>query len=287
MTGYGRAEGRIGNSLWMVEIRTVNHRFLDIYLKAPRSLSPLELTIKKYLGSQIKRGRVDITIQMGNGGTNSFRPKLNFPLAHEYFQLLQKLREEFSFPEGISLGQFIGLPEIISLEPVEENFNQWEEFRFILDQALISLNEMRENEGKVLQQELQQRIQNIHNALANIENYASQLTNFTREKLLKRFQDLNIPLAIDEPRFLSEIFFLAERSDITEEITRIKSHLAQCAALLELPDAVGRKLEFIFQEINREVTTMSTKANDLRISQAVVEIKSDLEKMREQVQNIE
>jgi uncharacterized protein (TIGR00255 family) len=146
---------------------------------------------------------------------------------------------------------------------------------------------MRETEGETLKQDLQQRITNIGRLVSDIEASASGLTNAYREKILKRFQDLNAPFTLDEPRFLTEVFLLAERADITEEIVRAKSHLKQCQELLGLSDAIGRKLDFTLQEINREVNTMSAKASDAKVSQAVIEIKSDLEKMREQVQNVE
>lgn len=287
MTGYARIEGRIGDRLCVVEIKTVNHRFLDISLKIPRSFTPLELTIKKYLSTKVNRGRIDASIQMENGGDDNFRIGLNFSLAQEYYGFLTKLKNELKLTEEISLSHFLSLQDIISVEKVEKEFQGWDVLRVLLDEALNALNKMREAEGEILKQDLQKRMDNISRSLSEIESYASQITNFYREKLLKRFQGLDLSFEVDEPRLLTEIFFLSERADITEEIIRIKSHLKQFQGLLEVPNALGRKLDFTLQEINREVNTMSSKANDIKVSQAVVEIKSDLEKMREQVQNVE
>ncbi|WAC08773.1 MAG: YicC family protein [Thermodesulfobacteriota bacterium] len=287
MTGYAREAGRIGDRLWVVEIKTVNHRFLDIFLKTPKSLAPLELSLKKYLGTKIARGRVDATIQMENGAGNNFRVSLNLPLAKEYYKLINKLKEDLALQENISLQHIISFQDVLIVEKNEDHVIQEEEIKIIVEQALDSLNTMREVEGEALKQDLQQRITNIGRLVSDIEASSSRLTSAYREKILKRFQDLNLPFTLDEPRFLTEVFLLAERADITEEIVRAKSHLKQCQELLGLSDAIGRKLDFTLQEINREVNTMSAKASDAKVSQAVIEIKSDLEKMREQVQNVE
>ena len=287
MTGYARAEGRIGDRLCVVEIKTVNHRFLDIFLKTPKSLAPLELSLKKHLGTKIARGRVDATIQMENGAGNNVRVSLNLSLAKEYYKLLNTLKEDLELQERISLKHIISLQDVLAVEKTEDTVSQVEEIKVIIEQALDSLNSMREAEGEALKQDLQQRISNIGRLVSDIEVYASRLSNASREKILKRFQDLNLPFTLDEPRLLTEVFLLAERADITEEIVRAKSHLKQCRELLGLSDAVGRKLDFTIQEINREVNTMGSKASDANVSQVVVEIKSDLEKMREQVQNVE
>ena len=287
MTGYARAEGRLGDRLCVVEIKTVNHRFLDISLRVPKSFTPIEVPLKKCFGNKISRGKVDATIQIGNGEMNNVRVSLNIPLAQKYYRLLNKLKEDLEFQEEISLRHIISLQDIIIIEKPEGNFNQWEEVKGIVDQALDSLNNTREAEGEILKQDIQQRVNNINQLLSDIETYSLQMTNATREKLLKRFQDLNVPFNVDESRLLNEVFFLAERTDITEEIVRAKSHLKQCRELLDSPNAIGRKLDFTLQEINREVNTMSSKASDAKVSQAVIEIKSDLEKVREQVQNVE
>jgi uncharacterized protein (TIGR00255 family) len=287
MTGYARAEGRIGERLCVVEIKTVNHRFLDVFLKTPKSIAPLELSLKKYLGIKLSRGRVDATIQMENGGNNNTRVSFNLPLAKEYYKHINELKDALELSDKISLKHLLSLQDVLVVEKTEETVSQEEDIKVILNQALDALNAMREKEGEELKQELQQRINNVRRLVVDIEGCAQQVTQVNREKILKRFQDLNLPFTIDEPRLVTEVFMQAERSDITEEIVRAKSHLKQFQELLGSPDAIGRKLDFTLQEINREVNTMSAKASDAKVSQAVIEIKSDLEKMREQVQNVE
>lgn len=287
MTGYARVEGLFDTRPCVIEIKTVNHRFCDINLKIPKVLVPLELTIKKYMERKINRGRVDATIQMENGEGVKFHVGLNLPLAHEYYSLLSQLKQELDLAEGISLLHIISLKDVISVEKIEADFQRWDELQILLDSALNALNEMRECEGTFIKQDLQERVQRIDHLISEIESHGSQMTTSYREKLLKRFQQLDLPYKIDESRLLTEIFFLAERADITEEVVRIRSHLHQCQELLDSPIAIGRKLEFIIQEINREINTIGSKSNDIRISQAVVEVKSDVEKMREQVQNVE
>lgn len=287
MTGYARVEGLFDTRPCVIEIKTVNHRFCDINLKIPKVLVPLELTIKKYMERKINRGRVDATIQMENGEGVKFHVGLNLPLAHEYYSLLSQLKQELDLAEGISLLHIISLKDVISVEKIEADFQRWDELQILLDSALNALNEMRECEGTFIKQDLQERVQRIDHLISEIESHGSQMTTSYREKLLKRFQQLDLPYKIDESRLLTEIFFLAERADITEEVVRIRSHLQQCQELLDSPIAIGRKLEFIIQEINREINTIGSKSNDIRISQAVVEVKSDVEKMREQVQNVE
>jgi len=287
MTGYAKAEGLIDNRPCVVEIKTLNHRFCDINLKTPRSFNSLELPIKKYLGTKIRRGRVDATIQMENGGAAHFRVDLNFPLLQEYYNTLTQLKKELKLSEDISLVHLLSLKDAISIEKVDEDFQKWDELQPLLDSALVSLDTMRESEGSALKKDLLRRTNNITQRISEIESYSSQVTNSCREKLLKRFDQLNVPFEIDESRLLTEIFFLAEKADITEEVVRAKSHLSQCQDLLEEPTSIGRKLDFVYQEIYRELNTIGSKANDTRISHAVVEAKSDLEKMREQVQNVE
>ncbi len=199
------------------------------------------------------------------GAGNNARVSLNLPLAKEYYKLINKLKEDLSLQENISLQHLVSLQDVLVVEKTEDNVSQEEEITVILEQALGSLNTMREAEGEVLKQDLKQRITNIGPLVSDIEASASGLTNAYREKILKRFQDLNAPFTLDEPRFLTEVFLLAKRADITEEIVRAKSHLKQCQELLGVADAIGRKFDFTLQEINREVNTMSAKASDAKV----------------------
>jgi uncharacterized protein (TIGR00255 family) len=287
MTGYAKVEGLIDDRLWVIEIKTVNHRFCDINLKLSKPLTSLESVIKKYLGKKINRGRVDAIIQVENGGSTNFRVDLNLSLAQEYYNSLIQLKRKLNLTEDVSLLHILSLKDVIYIEKIEEDFQKWDELQSLLESALASLDAMREAEGEALKQDLVRRVKNISKIVSEIESYAPQVVQFQREKLLKRFHELHFPFEINESRLLTEVFLLAERTDITEELVRIKSHLRQCEGLFEVSTPIGRKLDFIFQEINRELNTISSKTNDVRISQLVIEAKSDLEKMREQVQNVE
>lgn len=287
MTGYARVEGRIDNRRCVIELKTVNHRFCDINLKLPKMLGPHELTIKKFVESKITRGRVDATVQVENGEDAKVHLGLNFSLAQEYYVLLSQLKKELSLAEDVSLLHILSLKDVISVEKIEESFERWDELEFLLESVLTNLNEMRESEATSMRKDLEHRVKRVHQLISEIETHSSQLTTSYREKLLKRFRQLDLACKLDEARVLTEIFFLAERADITEEILRTKSHLQQLQDVLDSSGAIGRKLEFILQELNREINTIGSKSSEILISHAVVEIKSDLEKMREQVQNIE
>ena len=287
MTGYARVEGLLDDRRCVVEIKTVNHRYCDINLRLPKSFASLELTIKKYLGSKVSRGRVDATLQMENGGAADFCVGINFPLAKEYYDLLSQLKNNLNLAEDISLSHILSLKDVVSVENTVENFENWDTLQPLLGSAITSLDAMRRTEGAILKQDLQQRVKNIYRLTSEIKAHASQLTASCREKLLGRFQKLDLPFDIDESRLLTEIFLLAERADISEELVRIESHLQQCEELFDAPNSIGRKLDFIIQEINREINTIGSKSDDARISKAVIEAKSDLEKIREQVQNVE
>jgi len=287
MTGYSKVEGSIDHRRCVVEIKTLNHRFCDINLKIPKSLASLELAIKKYLGARIGRGRVDATIQIENGEDAQFRIDLNEPLVQGYYDILVRLKKELKVTDEISLAHLLSLKDLISIEKIEEDFQSWDALQVLLDKALDSLEAMRKSEGEALKQDLWQRGDNVAGLISEIETFSSQMTNSHRERLLKRFDQLNVPFEIEESRLLTEAFLLAERADITEEVVRVKSHLRQCRGLLETQNSIGRKLDFVYQEIFRELNTIGSKSSDVRISHAVVEAKSELEKMREQVQNVE
>jgi uncharacterized protein (TIGR00255 family) len=288
MTAYARTEGVLEKRRCVVEIRTVNHRFCDINLKLPKALSALELPTKKHVGSRIVRGRVDMTVQWENGGEGEFRLRLNADVAQELYALLTTLKEQLQLEEEVSLAHLLALRDVvISVEKAEEACDNLAGLEVLVDEALDELVAMREAEGSELKKDLASRAQTLVSIAGEVEGSSSRLPESIREKLTSRFRQMELSGEIDENRLLSEIFLLAERADITEEIVRTRSHLQQFESLLKADGAIGRKLDFIIQELNRELNTIASKANDATISQAVVEAKSELEKMREQVQNVE
>lgn len=288
MTAYARAEGLLEERRCVIEVRTVNHRYCDVNLKLPRSLSSLELTTKKYLGTRIARGRVDMTIQWENGGEGDIRLNLNERVAQELHALLVTLKGQLKIQEEVSLSHVLSLRDaVISVEKTEEVYDNWEGLKALVDEALDSLVAMREAEGAALKDDLVGRVQVLGEIAEKVDGLASRLTESIREKLTSRLEQFELSGKVDENRLLSEVFLVAERADITEELVRIKSHLQQFGTLVGEEGPIGRKLDFVIQELNREFNTIASKSNDAAISQAMVDAKSELEKMREQVQNVE
>jgi len=236
MTSYARTEGVLQQRRCVIEIRTVNHRFCDINLKLPRALSSLEMTVKKHLSSRIVRGRVDMTVQWENGGEGDVHLSLNMGAARELHALLGKLKEEFHISEEVGLSHLLHLRDaVISVEKIEEFCDDWTELQPLVDEALESLVTMRKAEGEMLKKDLQERVKILATLAQEVEDAASRLTETIRERLFKRFEDANLSATvdIDEGRLLSEVFLLAERADITEELVRIKSHLQQFEGLFK------------------------------------------------------
>lgn len=288
MTGYARIEGLLEERRCVVEIRTVNHRYCDISLKLPRALSALELTVKKHVDSRIVRGRVDMTIQWESSAEGPVRVTLNTAVAQELYSLLFKLKEQLRLKEEISLVHLLYLRDVVlSVEKTDEVCQNWDALKSLVDSAIDELVRMREVEGEALKKDLKARARRLHEITLEIEGAAGHMTQSIRDKLSSRFQQLELANKIDENRLITEVFLLAERADITEELVRTKSHLQQFQTLMETAESVGRKLDFIVQELNREMNTIASKSNDAAISRAVVDAKSELEKIREQVQNVE
>lgn len=288
MTGFGRSEGETSLGKVFVESRSVNHRYCDINIKLPRQLTPFEARIKELIRSQVSRGRIDVSLKLDTGGEEKVQLNVDFHLAEQYYRALQTLKKTLQLKDKITLGLLAGAKDLITAK--EESIDlepYWEEIVPILKRSLRDMDEMKRLEGESLAQDLRQRLERIAQELENIkQQYRSHLDAY-RDRLHERLRSLLGGIEVDSYRFQQEIAFLAERTDVTEEIVRAESHLSQFFALLEADEPVGRKLDFLLQEINREVNTVSAKANVAEMSQRVVEVKAELEKIREQVQNIE
>ncbi len=288
MTGFGRSEGETSLGRVFVESRSVNHRYCDINIRLPRRLLLFEARIKELIRSQLSRGRIDVFMKLDTGGEEKVQLNVDLHLAEQYYRALQSLRETLQIKDKITLGLLAGAKDLITAK--EESIDlepYWEEIVLILKQSLRDMDEMKRLEGEGLAQDLRQRLERIAQELEGIkQQYPSRLDAY-RNRLQERLRSLLGGIEIDSNRFQQEIAILAERTDITEEIVRTESHFSQFFSLLQADEPVGRKMDFLLQEINREVNTVSAKANDAEISQRVVEIKAELEKIREQVQNIE
>jgi len=288
MTGYGRAEGETALGKVLVEARSVNHRYCDINIKLPKRLGPFEARIKEFIRSLVSRGRIDVSLKVDNTEEEKLQLNVDLHLAEQYYQALQALKEKFQLKEEITLSLLSGAKDLITAkEEVGDIEPYWQEIFSILRRSLNEMEEMKRSEGEVLAKDLQLRLEKIHQQLEAIKHLFPLRLEAYRNRLLERILSFLGSVEVDTNRFQQEVAFLAERIDITEEIVRVESHLAQFGLLLEGKEPVGRKMDFLLQEIHREVNTVSAKANDAEISQRVVQIKSELEKIREQVQNIE
>jgi uncharacterized protein (TIGR00255 family) len=288
MTGFGRAEGATTLGKVIVESRSVNHRYCDINIKLPKRLSLFENRIKELLRSQVSRGRIDVSVRLDSVGEEKVQLSADLDLAEQYYRVLHELKERLQLKDDVTLALLAGAKDLITAKEESGDIEPyWQEVLPILNQSFKNMDDMKRLEGESLAKDLRQRLEHIAQQLQVIkQQFPSRLkAAFTR--LHDRLRSLLEGMETDPMRFQQEVAFLAERTDITEEIVRGESHLVQFGTLIEANEPAGRKMDFLLQEINREVNTVSAKANDAEISQNVVEIKSELEKIREQVQNIE
>jgi uncharacterized protein (TIGR00255 family) len=288
MTGFGRAEGETGLGRLSVECRSINHRYSDISVKLPKRLLPFESRVKEVVRSKVARGRVDVAIRVDALSEDKVQFTVDLHVAQQYYSALQSLKGALGLKDEVTLQLLSGAKDLIQAkEDVGDIEPYWAEIVPILTESLQGMDGMRRAEGETLEQDLRQRTGEIGRQIAKVKERFSTRVKDYRDQLRERILGLLEGMEIDSYRLQQEIAFLAERMDITEEIVRAESHLAQFSNLLSGKEAVGRKMDFLLQEIHREVNTISAKANDAEISQTVVEVKSELEKIREQAQNIE
>jgi len=288
MTGFGRGDGETTLGKVFVETRSVNHRYCDINVKLPRRLTPFENRIKEIIRAQVSRGRIDIFLKLDTSGEENVHLSVDLHLAEQYYQALQSLKESLHLRDKITLELVAGAKDVITAKEETGDLEPfWQEILPILKRSSQDLDDMKRSEGEILSKDLQQRLERITDQLEEIKNLSPSRLEVYQNRLRERVQSLLGGIDVDPSRFQQEVALLAERTDITEEIVRAESHLTQFLTLLKAEEPVGRKMDFLLQEIYREVNTLSAKANDAEISQRVVEIKAELEKIREQVQNIE
>ena len=290
MTGYGRAEAQIEGRKWNIEIKSLNHRYVEIITRLPNAISPLEVEIKKRVGERIFRGRIEISIQADaeSGPDNGVQYSLNVPLLKNYHSLLVRIKEELNLREEIDLRTLVRFKEIFV--PSETRFDPaaaWGGLQKTLDEALDALIRMRQVEGEVLKKDFLARLDTLARHLDSAKARAPRTVLETKQRLQERIRELTEGLEMDPVRLSQEVALLAEKSDITEEIVRFESHIGQMGKLLQGRDSIGRKLDFLLQEMGREVNTIGSKSNDIAIAQDVIELKSELAKLREQAQNVE
>ena len=288
MTGYGRGEAETENYRVVIEVKSVNNRFLEVMTRLPRQFAALEDKLKKQVQSALKRGRIDVFVSFEQ--INNKRPPIAIDnvLFMEYYNLLSELSRSCSLPDGINVGTLLSLPGVVS-QLKEDDFG--EDAAAALEQALAAALEniiaMRRREGEGLKEDLLKNHAALAGMMRQIETLVPLVAEEYRTRLAYRIEALLNEVAIDEARLANEVAFLADKADVCEELARMQSHLGQFAQILSLDEPVGRKLDFLVQEMNREVNTIGSKANNLEITSLVIEAKSLVEKIREQIQNIE
>lgn len=290
MTGYGRSESFLDESIKViVEIRSINHRYFELHLNAPRQLFVLEDDIRKMLRPIIKRGRLDCLITIEVNDQSNINIDVNWEMVDRYVKAAQNIQARYQLAGELRVDQLLSFSNVFLNQQNHEIFNDAERILSTVEEAAGQLLIMREKEGERLRKDALDRIQLIMQNLDLIRNRSAKVVELYRERLQMRIADFlaNTSYSVDEGRLLNEVAVFADKSNIDEELTRLDSHCHQYLALLDLSEPVGRKLDFLLQEMNREINTIGSKANDLEIAKMVIEIKSEIEKLREQVQNIE
>ncbi len=288
MTGYGRGEAEGEGKQLTVELKAVNHRFLETVIRLPRQYSPLEERIKRLIQEQVSRGRIEVYLNFKETGEIKRFIKVDKDIAVAYDKALEDLAKTLRASYSSDVYRLISLPEVVSVEEREEDLDAlWGVCSRALEQALAAFVKMRKQEGERLREDLIHRLDRIAQCIKEIEVRQPLVVQDYQEKLRQRISELLHEVPLDENRLANEAAVFADRISITEELVRLASHLAQFKASLNLPEPVGRKLDFLTQELNREINTVGSKANDFEIGRTVVEVKSEIEKIREQVQNLE
>ena len=288
MTGYGCAEVVHAGRKFSVELNSVNRKQSDIVINLPRDLAELEPGIRQTINENISRGRTNATIALHSSPNGARNLALDTELARSYHEAMRALQKELNAPGEITISTILQAPGVMRFPEQALNAEEaWPAIDRALRGALSDLIKMREREGKHLAKDLIHRLKAIRRKLKEIHAFHPDVVERYRAVLLDRIQKAGLPIASDDERLLKEISFFADRADVSEELTRLESHLAQFAHHLRSKEPVGRTLEFIAQEMFRELNTLGAKANDAAISQRVIACKAELEKIREQAQNLE
>lgn len=288
MTGYGRGENTQEGRRFTVEIKSVNHRYNDITIKLPRSMNYMEDAIKKKLTTQIARGKTDVYIFFETTSSQDVKIDLNEALTDAYVNQLQQIRTRYNLKDDISLSLIAKFPDILTVEKADIDNDVL--FNILMPAVDMALNEflaLRQKEGKALKEDILGKLDKIKSFVEDIKVRSPKVVTEYREKLKNRLNELMDMKDIDEARIITEVTLFADRASVDEEVTRLMSHINQVRSILDEEEAIGRKLDFLIQEMNREANTIGSKSNDIEITQITVNLKSEIEKIREQVQNIE
>ena len=288
MTGYGKQSLNVEKREYQVEIKSVNHRYLDINIKLPKSISYLEDTIKKEISAKIKRGKIDVFITFENNSQEGKNITINKELAKLYIEQLKELAQEEKILNNIEVMDIAKLPDILIVKNDEEDEKIQNELIEVVQGAISKIIEMKNIEGNKIEQDLLQRIDKIENKIVEISAKSTGLIVEYVVKLEKRIKEILKTEELDKSRLAQEVVIYADKCSIEEEVTRLKSHIYQFRNLISNNnETIGKKLDFLIQEMNRETNTIGSKANNIEITNGVIDIKTELEDIREQIQNIE
>lgn len=289
MTGFGRGAVSGENFDVSVEIKTVNNRYLDLNLRLSNELQNLESNLKRLISSRLSRGRIDVFVNYER--TNDVIYELNRPLISGYIAALKQMQEEYDLAGEPDMNYIARLPNALQAKAEDLSQEFVDGIEEACSTALAELEKMREIEGEALKKELEHRLASIENHLPTIETEIETVADEYRQRLQKRIENLlaksDSQIELDQARLAQEVAYLSDRSDISEEITRLKSHIEQFRKIMNEDKEIGKRLDFLTQELNREANTIASKTNNLTVKEAALAIKSEIEKIREQVQNIE
>ena len=289
MTSFGRSSSDEGKKrVFTVEMKSVNSRYLDVNIRMPKNIVSLEEEIRKMISNSLNRGKVDVFINIKNYNEGCGIPKVDINLAQSYLECLKEIEEKLNVKNDISIMQIARFPEIITMVEEEEKIDEiWEELKPLISSSLDMMINMREVESKKSKEDILIKINQIEELVVNIEEFADNIPKAFKQKLEERLKELLGNIEVDENRIATEVCILADKATVDEEIIRLNSHINQIRKTLKLNEPIGRKLDFIVQEMNRETNTIGSKTSDIQMTNIVIDIKNILEKIREQIQNIE
>ncbi|WP_297713116.1 YicC/YloC family endoribonuclease [Clostridium sp.] len=289
MTSFGRSSSEEGEKrVFTVEMKSVNSRYLDINIRMPKTLISLEEEIRKMISNSLNRGKVDVFINLKNYNDGSGTPKVDINLAQGYLECLKEIETKLGVKNDVSVMQIARFPEVITVVEEEDKIEEvWKELKPLISDSLDMMIGMREVEGNKLKEDILFKTSVIEELVSKVEEFADTIPKAFKVKLEERVKELLGNVDIDESRIAMEVCMLADKATIDEEIIRLRSHINQVRETLNLNDPIGRKLDFIVQEMNRETNTIGSKSSDIQMTNIVIDIKNILEKIREQVQNIE
>ncbi|MGL4847959.1 MAG: YicC/YloC family endoribonuclease [Clostridium sp.] len=289
MTSFGRASSKEGSGrVFSIEMKSVNHRYLDMNIRMPKFMFPLEEKIRGIISSRLSRGKVDVFINFKSYSKSSNEVKLDKELAKSYYEALNEMAEFLEIENDITVSKISKFPEVLSIVEKDEDLEEtYLEINDLINKSLGLMIDMREKEGNKLKEDILSKLEYIEEGSFKIEAIGDRVPKVYKEKLSERIRELTEAKEVDENRLAMEIAILADKATVDEEIIRLRSHIIQMRSTLDLNESIGRKLDFIVQEMNREANTIASKSSDIEMTNIVIDIKNIIEKIREQVQNIE